>query len=342
MTSQRESNSPSVLYPEVTMRELRVRNLQNQGSINTAIAFIGVVVIFSVFTPNHLFIDPRNLASMAKLTPDLGIVALGVGILMISGEFDLSVSSVLPLCSFVFVQYLMAGMHPLLALLLIFPIAIGTGLLNGILVSKTGLPSFIITLSTMLFWKGFLFGISKMMPISINRYLKEYPRFQNALTGTVGPIPVQIIWLLGIAILLGIFLRKNKFGNWTYAIGSNQQAARAMGINITMVKTTLYILVGLLCAFSSVIQATRLGSFAATQAVGYELKAIAAVVVGGTSLRGGIGSMWGIVLGIFIVRTLETGLILMRVPVFGVDAFIGIAVILFVVLNEYMNRRNAR
>ena len=324
------------------MKEPRIRTIQNMGSINTAIAFVGVVAVFSIFTPGHLFIDPRNLASMAKLTPDLGLVALGVGILMIAGEFDLSVSSVLPLCSFVFVRYLMAGMHPLLALFLIFPIGLAAGFLNGILVSKTGLPSFIITLSTMLFWKGFLFGLSRMMPISINRYLNEYPRFQAALIGTVGPVPVQIIWLLGIAVFLGIILRKHRFGNWIYAVGSNQQAARAMGINITLVKTSLYMIVGVLCAFSSVIQATRLGSFAATQAVGYELKAIAAVVVGGTSLRGGVGSMWGIFLGIFIVKTLETGLILMRVPVFGVEAFIGIAVILFVILNEYLNRRNAR
>ncbi len=324
------------------MKEPRIRTIQNMGSINTAIAFVGVVAVFSIFTPGHLFIDPRNLASMAKLTPDLGLVALGVGILMIAGEFDLSVSSVLPLCSFVFVRYLMAGMHPLLALFLIFPIGLAAGFLNGILVSKTGLPSFIITLSTMLFWKGFLFGLSRMMPISINRYLNEYPRFQAALIGTVGPVPVQIIWLLGIAVFLGIILRKHRFGNWIYAVGSNPQAARAMGIDITLVKTSLYMIVGVLCAFSSVIQATRLGSFAATQAVGYELKAIAAVVVGGTSLRGGVGSMWGIFLGIFIVKTLETGLILMRVPVFGVEAFIGIAVILFVILNEYLNRRNAR
>lgn len=324
------------------MKTGKIRSIQTTLSINTAVAFIIAVIIFTFFTPNFLFIDPRNLASMAKLTPDLGLVALGVGILMIAGEFDLSVSSILPLCSFVFVQYLMAGMHPLLAMLLIFPIGIGAGFLNGILVSKTKLPSFIITLSTMLFWKGFLFGVSRMMPISINRYLNNYPAFQNFLTGKLGPFPVQFVWLVGIAVFLGIILRRNKFGNWIYAVGSNQEAARAMGINISLVKTSLYMIIGVLCAFSSIMQATRLGSFAATQAVGYEFKAIAAVVVGGTSLRGGVGSMWGIFLGILIVKTLETGLILMRVPVFGVDAFIGVAVIIFVIMNEYLNRRSTR
>lgn len=114
-----------------------------------------------------------------------------------------------------------------------------------------------------------------------------------------------------------------------------------MGVNVGLVKIALYMLIGLLCAFVSVMQATRLVSFAATQGVGFELKAIAAVVVGGTSLRGGVGSMWSIFLGLLIVKTLETGLILMRVPVFGVDAFIGMAVILFVILNDFLNRRTA-
>jgi ribose/xylose/arabinose/galactoside ABC-type transport system permease subunit len=101
------------------------------------------------------------------------------------------------------------------------------------------------------------------------------------------------------------------------------------------------VLIGVLCAFIGIVQATRLGSFAATQGHRFELQAIAAVVVGGTSLRGGVGSMLGIVLGLFIIKGLENGLILMQVPVFGVETFIGMAVILFVIINELLNRRMA-
>jgi simple sugar transport system permease protein len=322
------------------MKALRAKYRSLQG-VNTAVTFVAVVTIFAIFTPGHLFINPRNLASMAKLIPDLGMVALGVGILMIAGEFDLSVSSVLPFCSFIFALLLSNGMLPLPALLLTIPVGAVFGSINGMFVVKTGLPSFIITLSTMMFLKGLLFGLSRLMPISLNRYLDPEMPFVRALTGSIGPFPVQFVWLLGIAILLGFILRRNKFGNWVYAVGSNQEAARAMGVNIGLVKIALYVLIGVLCAFVSVMQATRLGSFAATQGVGFELKAIAAVVVGGTSLRGGVGSMWSIFLGLLIVKTLETGLILMRVPVFGVEAFLGIAVILFVILNDILNRRSA-
>jgi len=319
---------------------LRLRPITFYG-LNTAITFIITFLIFSIFTPNNVFLDPRNLASMAKLTPDIGIVALGIGILMIAGEFDLSIASIIPFCSYIFTLLIMNGIDPLLAFILILPIGASFGLINGLLVVSTGLPSFIITLSTMLFWKGLLFGLSQLRPISILKYVSD-SSIKSILVGQVGPIPVQIIWFLIIAVILGIMLHLMKFGNWIYSTGSNQEAARAMGINIRMVKTICYMIIGVLCAWTAVMQVVRLGSFFATQGIGFELKTIAAVVVGGVSLRGGVGSMLGIVLGIFIIRIVENGLILLRVPVFGVELFIGVAVIIFVLLNAYVNRRMAR
>jgi len=309
---------------------------------SSPIAFIVAVLIFAIFTPNHLFIDPRNLGSLAKLTPDIGIVALGIGILMICGEFDLSIASVLPFCSYIFTMFFKAGLNPFAGLLLLLPIGAVFGLLNGIIVVGTGLPSFIITLSMMMFWRGLLYGISRMMPISILSYVSKHPGFEKMLTGQLGPIPMQIIWFLGFAVVLGFMLHRNKFGNWIYATGSNPQAARAMGISIGLVKTICYMIIGALCAFASVMQSVRLGSFAATQGIGFELKAIAAVVVGGTSLRGGVGRMLGICLGVFIIQIVENGLILMQVPVFGVETFIGVAVVVFVILNTAVRRRVAR
>jgi len=131
-------------------------------SINTPIAFVVIVLLFIIFTPGHSFIDPRNLASMGKLIPDLGIVALGVGMLMIAGEFDLSIASVIPLCSFVFVTLLMKGMNPVLALIIVILVGAALGFINGTIVVKTGLPSFIITLSTLMFWRGVVYLLSRM------------------------------------------------------------------------------------------------------------------------------------------------------------------------------------
>ena len=278
---------------------------------------------------------------MAKLTPDLGVVVLGVGVLMIAGEFDLSVASVLPLSSYVFAQLLIAGLNPFLAFLIVLPFGAFLGFLNGILVVRTKLPSFIITLSTLMFWRGFLYVVSGLMPISILNYIPPDSLFAQLLTGEVGPIPVQFLWYLGLALVLGIILHLGKFGNWIYSTGANADAAKAMGVGVSRTKIICFMIVGALCAFAAVMQATRLGSFAATQGIGFELRAIAAAVVGGVSLRGGIGNMLGIVLGVFIIQTIDNGLILMQVPVFGINTFIGIAVILFVIFNNMANREYA-
>jgi simple sugar transport system permease protein len=180
-----------------------------------------------------------------------------------------------------------------------------------------------------------------MMPISIINYTSNHPAFQQLLVGQIGPVPVQVLWLLVFALILGFLLHAHRFGNWVYATGSNEEAARAMSVNVQMVKVVCYMIVGVLCAWAAVMQSVRLGSFAATQGIGFELKAIAAAVVGGTSLRGGVGSMLGIFLGIFIIQIIENGLILMQVPVFGVETFIGVAVILFVILNNVTTRQTA-
>jgi len=109
-------------------------------NINTSITFVAIVLFFIIFTPNHLFIDPRNLASMGKLIPDLGIVALGIGMLMICGEFDLSIASLIPLCSYVFVTLLMKGINPALALIILLPVGAALGFINGIIVVKQDYP----------------------------------------------------------------------------------------------------------------------------------------------------------------------------------------------------------
>jgi simple sugar transport system permease protein len=313
----------------------------NLGKMSTPIVFVVAILIFWIFSPGHRFLDPRNLGAIAKLTPDIGVIALGVGVLMICGEFDLSVGSILALCSYIFTQLLIAGLNPFVAFVLLLPIGAGFGVINGVLVARTKLPSFIITLSTMLFWQGLLYGISGMAPISILPYVPTGSALAQMLTGQIGPIPAQILWYLAIALALGVVLHFGRFGNWVYAIGSNQEAARAMGIRVNTVKVVCYMLVGALCAFAAMMQSARLGSFAATQGFGFELKAIAAVVVGGTSLRGGVGSMLGIALGVFIIQVIDNGLILLRVPVVGVNTFIGIAVILFVILNNLTNRQFA-
>ncbi|MGQ9623591.1 MAG: ABC transporter permease [Candidatus Caldatribacteriaceae bacterium] len=317
-----------------------IRNFLRYRAANTFLVFIGLVIFFSLLTPNYLFVDRRNIAALGKLFPDLGVVALGVGVLMICGEFDLSVSSILPFCSYVFVQLLYRGVPPFWSFWTALGVGALLGFLNGFITVETKMPSFITTLGTMMFWKGVLYIWSKMMPAGIRNFVPTGSTFERVFAGTIGPFfPVQALWFALFAVLLGILLHYHRFGNWVFATGDNRDAARAMGINTDFVKMVCFVIVGVLCGFSACMQAVRIGSFAATQGIGFELRAIAACAVGGTSLRGGVGSMPGIVLGALTIPILDNGLVLLRVPVFGISAFIGIATILFVVLNSYAERK---
>ncbi|HSV32475.1 MAG TPA: ABC transporter permease [Atribacteraceae bacterium] len=306
----------------------------------TLIVFIALVLIFSLFTRDHVFIGQRNIAALGRLFPDLGVITLGVGLLMIAGEFDLSVAAVLPFTSYIFARLLMAGSPPFWALLIAVVTGGALGLLNGFIVVKTKMPSFIVTLATLMFWRGVLFVWSRMMPLSVGAFIDRGSSFELALNGTVGGFfPIQTVWFVIFAVILGVVLHFHRFGNWVYATGDNRDAARAMGIRTDHVKIICFIIVGLLCGFSGGLQTVRLGSFAATQGIGFELRAISACVVGALSLRGGIGTMGGIVLGTLTIPILDNGLILMGVPIFGITAFIGLATILFVLLSSYTERR---
>ena len=309
----------------------------------TLIVFAALLVIFQVFTPGHTFFQRANLYALARLAPDLGILTLGVGLLMICGEFDLSVASTIPMSAFVFVKLLGFGVPLWLNLIVTLCVGVLIGLGNGFLVTRTRLPSFILTLGTMLFWKGLLYAASKMMPIGIRSWLPAGSWLENALLWIIGGVfPVQALWLIGFALLLAGMLHFTRFGNWLFVTGDNETAARAMGINTNMVKIIAYVGVGVLCSVVGLMQCLRIESFSPNQGVGFELKAIASAVVGGVALTGGIGSVLGIVIGTLTIQIIESGMILLGLPAFGIGTFIGAVVILFAVLNKYISRWSTR
>ena len=325
------------------IREKPILRLFGYQATFTLLVFVALVAVFEIFTPGHTFFQRANLYSMARLAPDLGIVSLGIGILMICGEFDLSVSSTIPAASFVFVQLLGIGAPLWLDLIAVLFVGAIIGLVNGILVTRTRLPSFIITLGTMLFWKGLVYAASLQMPIGIRAWLQPGSWLENMFVAIIGgALPVNAVWFVGLAILLAAMLHFTRFGNWIFATGDNETAARAMGINTARVKVIVYIGVGVLAALVGLISCLRIESFTANQGVGTELRAVASAVVGGTSLTGGIGSVLGIFIGTITIQIIDNGMILLGLPAFGIGLFIGAAVILFAVLNKYFSRWSNR
>jgi simple sugar transport system permease protein len=307
-------------------------------SLSVFVVFLLLFIVFAVFSPGHRFINRANMEVFFALGAEFNIIALAIGMLMISGEFDLSVGSILVFCAFVFLKLFDAGANVLIAVVVTLGIGALIGLLHGVITVKTGIPSFITTLGAMMFWRGFTILLSEGLQAPLDT--SQYPLFNKVLTGTVaGVIPVQFLWFLGTALVLGFLIHSHKFGNWVFTTGDNKQAAKAMGINTDVIKMACFAIVGFVCSFVSIMQIIRVGTFSSRVGDGWELKAIAASVVGGTALTGGIGSIAGIFWGALIISAIENGLVILRLPYHWTFIIFGIVIISSVVINFFIEQK---
>lgn len=298
---------------------------------------IGLFVLFSVIS-GGTFASSDVIDVMAIHTSELGVVCLGAALLMICGEFDLSVGSLSAVGALIVATLYQLGLNPFLAM----AIAVGSGLVvgavNGLVTVKLGIPSFIVTLGTMMAWRGFGILVTRGQTI-IFRVRETHPAFFSVLQGHVGPVSAPLIWFVVIAIILILLLNFHRFGNHVFATGGNKEAARAMGININKTKVICFMIVSGLAAFSGVMQVTRNRNFQSMQGTGMELMAIAAVVVGGTSLFGGVGSIVGAALGVLIITFLQFGLIIIRAPGFWYKLILGVIIVVVVAVNKLLELR---
>ena len=307
-------------------------------SLSVFFVFLLLCIAFTVRSPEYRFISKDNIEVFLALGAEFNIVALAVGMLMICGEFDLSVGSILVFCSFVFLGLFDAGVGVFLAVFLTLGVGTLIGLLHGLITVKTGIPSFITTLGGMLFWRGLTLFWSEGFQRPLDT--SQYPLFNESLTGSIaGLIPIQSVWFLGIALVLGFLIHSHKFGNWVFATGDNKQAAKAMGINTDVIKMSCFAIVGLICSFVAIMQIVRVGVFSSRAGDGWELKAIAASVVGGTALTGGTGSIAGVFWGALIISVIENGLVVLRIPYYWTFVIFGVVIISSVIISYLTEQR---
>jgi len=299
-------------------------------------ALSGLIIIMIIFTIlSNKFFTWDNLVGVFTITSELGIIAIGVALLMISGEFDLSVGSVFAISPMVGALLANAGIP--------FPIAfliglIGAGLigfLNGWLVIKTAIPSFIVTMGTMMFFRGVLLAVSGGFPITV----MGESGFLNALGGrTIGGMRASGIWLIVSTILFSLMLNRTKFGNHVFAVGGNPGTAKAVGIQVNRVKLINFILCSLMAGLAGFTMFGRFYSIDPTAGELHELEAIASAVIGGTLLTGGYGSIWGAFIGAFLIGVLRSGLILAGAPAYWYKAFVGVVLVIAVIMNTKIRK----
>ncbi len=293
--------------------------------------FLVIIVFFSIAP---LFLSKENVGVILEIIPELGIVALGITMLMIAGEFDLSVGSVFAFCPIMMALFMTWGMHPVLAVVAALFVGIALGALNGLVTLVFGIPSFITTLGSMLIWRGGVLLITGGWPPPFPTQMST-----TILVGKIGILRASLFWFVVVTFLLWFILERTDFGNWMFATGGNQVAARAMGIDVRKVKLANFMLCAFLAGFAGIIQSFRLQTTLPSMGNGLEMEAIAATVIGGTSLGGGVGTLIGTVVGSFLIRIIDNGLIMARAPSYWFRVFIGIATILAVILNTFVRER---
>lgn len=318
----------------VKRKAFSLSSLMRNKNIGIVILTFLLLLIFSAAKREFLSID--NIVILLQNMPELGLVAIGMTMLVIAGEFDLSVGSVFALSPFI-----MVALHKRYGV----PLGIGfaaalcaggiAGCVNGLIVTRIGLPSFIATLGTMEIWRGVLLLLSDGFPESCPSGLAVV----NLFAGTIHGFPLSFLWFLLCAAVFWIALDAFRFGNWTYATGGNIKAAVAMGIPVNRVKIVNFIIVGVLAALAGCIQVFRVHSAYPIMGQGLEMNAIAATVIGGTLLTGGRGTIVGTVMGVVILFSVENILILMRAPSFWFRLFVGIVIVLSVAAHIWSGKK---
>ena len=306
--------------------------------------FVLLVVELAVFQAiNPEFLSAQNISNTLSFTVELGLIALGMTLLMTSGEFDLSVGSLFGFSPVLMWMLFNQGWTSLPVAFLVAMVVAGLiGYFNGWFTTRLRIPSFLVTLGMLLVVRGAALWLTNGFPQ--RTWSSGGQWIATVLVGDfyVGPfrIYMSLFWFLAAAIILGYVLTKTKAGNWIQAAGGNPGAARARGVKVARTKTVLFILSSLLAALSGAISSIRTSAANPNSGTSYELEVIAMVVIGGTSLAGGRGTIVGTVLGIFILRVMRNGIVIVGVPGLAYNIFIGAIILGMMALHYGIERRH--
>ena len=322
---------------QTTTRGTRLATLR--GRVQQLLAFASLVLIFvffSVASPN--FLTFSNVTGILLSTAVVGLLALGVTFIIITGGIDLSIGTGMTLVAVMAGVFIVYNGLPLplgVALAVLFGAVIGAT--NGFFVAVLKIPSFIATLAMMMAAEGLALVISNARPI----YFSGVDGYSHIALGALIPgVPNAILVFFGMALLGWFILTKTIIGRYTFAIGSNEEATALSGVNVTKWTIIIYAVAGIFTGVAGVVLSSRLNSAQPALGMGYELEAIAAVVIGGTSLQGGKGSIIGTVIGALIMGTLINGLRIMSIPQEWQQVAVG-AVILVAVYLDILRRRRS-
>ena len=304
-----------------------------------------VWLFFAAVASDSGFLSQGGTASYLEVAAQVGIVGVPVAMLMIAGEFDLSVGSMVGAAGMIIAISTAEYGWPLWAgIVAAFVVAALVGLFNGYIVVKTGLPSFIVTLGMLFALSGATIGLSRLLTdrTQISMYPGDLEGFLHSLfAGKIGPYPASIAWWLGLAVVATYVLQKTVFGNWVFGAGGDKYAARNVGVPVARVKILTFVATATSAALLATIQVLDAGSADVIRGQLLELQAIAAAVIGGVLLTGGYGSVIGALFGALIFGMVQQGIFFTGVDTDWFQLFVGAMVLLAVLFNNLIRKRAA-
>ncbi|HEY5669188.1 MAG TPA: ABC transporter permease [Anaerolineales bacterium] len=331
---------------EDTWRKRLAHSFSMSTVLGPLVVLIIIFLLFSIFVPN--FLTFRSITGIINAITLTGTLTVGVAMLMISGEFDLSVGSIMAVGAYIYGGLTMAH-QPALGFILALVVPALLGMVNGLILVWTGIPSFIVTLGTKYLFRGLLWVVTAGTMLQTIDRLPIYNLFNgrldivnNLFTGA--NFRSSLLWLLMLVIFFQFILVRTRFGNHVFAVGGNQGAALGQGVNVKFVKLMGFIITGALAGFTGVLLFSQYYTVRVASGDGLELSAIAAAVVGGTLITGGAGSIWGALVGALIISMLRTGVVLMNLPYIPADNFeaiIGVTIIAAAILNKYLRGQSS-
>jgi ribose transport system permease protein len=321
-----------------TARRSAFRRLLQSRSLATTAAGIVLFVAFSLATP--LFLTSDNLLNMVRNITFTAIVAVGMSYLLVAGEIDLSVGSTYGFLTMVMgILIVRAGLDPWLAMMAVIVLGTLIGLINGLIVTRIGIPSFIVTLAGLTAYRSLAVVVSNQLPINV----EPTGLFYDVTGGYIGEtFPWLIVWLAVVGVIGGFILSRTKFGAHVYATGGNVEAARNSGVAVRRIKTICFMITSGLCGVVAALLIGYLHIAAPITGTGFEFRVIGAVIVGGVALRGGRGTIYGSIVGAIIIGMISSGLVLLGFSQYWGDIATGLLIVCTGALDLYVRLAGQR
>ena len=321
-----------------------VRGLLARPEFTAVVGTVAVFLFFAIFTGSAGFLTAAMTRNYFEVAATIGIIAAPVTLLLVAGEFDLSVGATVA-AGEITIGYLLVEAHwPLVAALVVAVlIALLIGFVNGFLVVKTKLPSFIITLAMLFFLRGTTQGVLRMLTgastVDGVRTAAKGDALLPLFNSSVGPFSISLLWWIGVTVLAAWALERTRFGNWIYATGGNQPAAVRTGIPTGKVKIALYMATAVSAVIVSAINVFAINQGSAYSSTGREFETVVAAVIGGALLTGGYGSPIGTFFGALLFGMVDQGFFFTPLPDQWFQTFLGVMLLLAVLVNNYTRNR---